>query len=129
MSDAPRCLPARLPVPAASKVVRRPVEDIDIALLPVILLLKGEESCILIGWEGVGDDLSALAAAPEAGQGEVRMRRAELSNATSALPSSVAPLYFDARARSAQIGCGALVLGRAGANSGRFIAMLLLLRF
>lgn len=83
----------------ASKVVRRPVEDIDIALLPVILLLKGEESCILIGWEGVGDDLSARLLFPEAGQGEVRMRRAELLERYLGIAIFCRPRFtFDARA-------------------------------
>lgn len=60
----------------ASKVVRRPLERIDRALLPVILLLKGDHACILLGWDEAGENASVLL--PESGQGSVSLPRGEL---------------------------------------------------
>ena len=40
----------------SSKVVRRALDKIDATLLPVILLLEGNEACVLLGWEDGGAD-------------------------------------------------------------------------
>ena len=34
----------------SSRIVRRALNDIDAALLPAVLLLHGEQACVLIGW-------------------------------------------------------------------------------
>ena len=60
----------------ASKLVRRPLEQIDAALLPVILLLKGNEACILLGWEE--DGTSAKLLFPDTAQGAVPLSRENL---------------------------------------------------
>ena len=60
----------------SAKVVRRPLEKIDLALLPVILLLAGDEACILHSWDADTDEARLLF--PDTGQGEVTLKRAEL---------------------------------------------------
>ncbi len=83
----------------ASKIVRRPVERIDNALLPAILLLHGDEACILLGWEGEGDAASARLLFPESGQGEIRLGREELLARYLGIAIFCRPRFtFDARA-------------------------------
>lgn len=60
----------------AARVVRRPLERIDPALLPAVLLLKGDEACVLLGWDESGEQARLLF--PETGQGSVTLTRAEL---------------------------------------------------
>ena len=60
----------------ASKLVRRPLEQIDVALLPVILLLKGNEACILLGWDE--DGACAKLLFPDTAQGAVPLSRENL---------------------------------------------------
>ncbi|MFA7293560.1 MAG: type I secretion system permease/ATPase [Rhodocyclaceae bacterium] len=87
----------------SSKIVRRPVEEIDVALLPAILLLKDDEACILLGWEGkdeAGNDAKVTARLlfPEAGQGEVRLTRDELLARYLGIAIFCRPRFsFDAR--------------------------------
>ena len=59
----------------SAKVVRRPLRKIDPALLPAILLLNGNDACVLQGWN---DDGQAQLLLPDAGQGAVSMAREEL---------------------------------------------------
>ena len=40
----------------SSKLVRRDLEKIDAALLPVILLLEGDEACVLMDWDESGEN-------------------------------------------------------------------------
>jgi ATP-binding cassette subfamily C protein LapB len=61
----------------SSKVVRRSLDKIDAALLPVILLLGGNEACLLLGWEADGQTARLLFA--ETGQGGVTLSREELA--------------------------------------------------
>ncbi|MBZ0106583.1 MAG: type I secretion system permease/ATPase [Sulfuricella denitrificans] len=61
----------------ASKVVRRSLEKIDQALLPVILLLHGNEACLLLGWDAQGETARLLF--PDTGQGSVTLSRDEIS--------------------------------------------------
>ncbi|MDP2818990.1 MAG: type I secretion system permease/ATPase [Polaromonas sp.] len=58
------------------KILRRPLEKIDAALLPVVLLLEGDGACLLLGWDEKGEVANLLF--PEAGQGVVVLRREEL---------------------------------------------------
>lgn len=83
----------------ASKIVRRPLERIDNALLPAILLLHGDEACILLGWEGEGAAASARLLFPESGQGEIRLGREELQARYLGIAIFCRPRFtFDARA-------------------------------
>ncbi len=59
----------------SAKIVRRELGRIDPALLPVILLLDGNEACVLLGWEG--DDARVLF--PETGQGSILLAREHLA--------------------------------------------------
>lgn len=60
----------------SSKIVRRPLESIDSALLPVILLLKGDQACVLLRWNRTKDAARVLF--PETGQGKVTLTLKEL---------------------------------------------------
>lgn len=60
----------------AAKVVRRPLERIDSALLPVVLLISGEEACVLLGWDESGNTARLLF--PDTGQGTVQLSREAL---------------------------------------------------
>ncbi|OHC65184.1 MAG: ABC transporter [Rhodocyclales bacterium GWA2_65_19] len=57
----------------SSKVVRRPLEKIDAALLPAILLLEDNEACILLDWNDDGSQARLLF--PDTAQGAVLMTR------------------------------------------------------
>ena len=60
----------------SSKIVRRQLESIDSALLPVILLLKGDQACVLLRWNKSRDAARVLF--PETGQGKVTLSLKEL---------------------------------------------------
>lgn len=60
----------------SAKLVRRNLERIDEVLLPAVLLLKGEEACVLLGWDEGGDNARLLF--PETGQGSVLLSREAL---------------------------------------------------
>jgi len=60
----------------SAKLVRRPLERIDAVLLPAVLLLNGEEACVLLGWDESGENARLLF--PETGQGSVSLNRDEL---------------------------------------------------
>lgn len=60
----------------ASRVVRRALNKINSALMPVVLLLKENEACVLLGWDESGEQASLLF--PETGQGKVTLERKEL---------------------------------------------------
>jgi len=59
-----------------SKVLRRPLDKIDTALLPVVLLLADGEACLLMGWNETSDVAQLLF--PETGQGSVTLGRHDL---------------------------------------------------
>lgn len=61
----------------SAKLVKRPLAHIDEALLPAVLLLKGDEACVLLGWDESGEQARLLF--PETGQGSVSLSRAELA--------------------------------------------------
>ncbi|UCV12447.1 type I secretion system permease/ATPase [Dechloromonas denitrificans] len=60
----------------SAKLMRRQIERIDPVLLPAVLLTKGEEACVLLGWDDAGENARLLF--PETGQGTVLMARDEL---------------------------------------------------
>ena len=80
----------------AAKVVRRPLERIDPALLPVVLLIAGEEACVLLGWDESGDTARLLF--PETGQGSVQLSREELLRRYAGIAIFARPHFrFDQR--------------------------------
>lgn len=80
----------------ASKIVRRALNDIDASLLPVILLLKGDEACVLLGWDETGAGARLLF--PETGQGEVALSRAALAERYLGIALFARPRFsFDTR--------------------------------
>ena len=80
----------------SSRIVRRKLDAIDAALLPVILLLKGDEACVLLGWNAAGDEARLLF--PETGQGEVTLTRSELAERYVGIALFARPRFtFDAR--------------------------------
>ena len=80
----------------SSKIVRRPLEAIDHALLPVILLLKGDQACVLLGWDEAGSMARLLF--PETGQGEVLLSRDALAERYLGIALFARPRFsFDAR--------------------------------
>ncbi len=81
----------------ASRVVRRSLDAIDNALLPVVLLLKGDEACVLLAWNDAGDTARLLF--PETGQGEIQLSRSELAERYMGIALFARPRFtFDARA-------------------------------
>lgn len=80
----------------SSKVVRRPLKKIDPALLPVILLLEGNEACLLLGWDESGE--SARLLLPDSGQGSVTLSRDALEARYSGIAIFSRPHFrFDQR--------------------------------
>lgn len=61
----------------ASKVLRRPLDRLGAAVLPAILLLEGNEACVLLEWES--DGAVARVLMPETGQGGIAIGREELA--------------------------------------------------
>ena len=80
----------------SGRVVRRDLDAIDDALLPAILLLQGDEACILLGWNEARDSAKLLF--PETGQGEVSLSRDELAGRYLGIAIFSRPRFlFDAR--------------------------------
>jgi ATP-binding cassette subfamily C protein LapB len=80
----------------SSRLVRRALDDIDGALLPVILLLDKDQACVLLAWDEKRETAQLLF--PETGQGEVRLTRAELGDRYLGITAFVRPRFvFDAR--------------------------------
>ena len=82
----------------ASKVVRRPLERIEPALLPAILLLEGNQACLLMGWQGEGEGATAQVLFPESGQGAVSLPRGEVERRYAGIAIFARPRFrFDQR--------------------------------
>jgi ATP-binding cassette subfamily C protein LapB len=80
----------------SSKVVRRPLDKIDTALLPVILLLQNNEACLLLGWDESNSVARLLF--PDTGQGAVSLSREELSSRYTGVAIFARPHFrFDQR--------------------------------
>jgi ATP-binding cassette subfamily C protein LapB len=78
----------------ATKLQRAALADIDAATLPVMLLLKGDKACVLLGREE-GKNRVLL---PETGQGTVLLDDAELAQRTTGLVLYIRPHFrFDKR--------------------------------
>ena len=82
----------------SSRILRRQLDAIDTALLPAILLLKDDQACVLLAWEGEGSNASAQLLVPETGQGEIRLSRTELAERYLGIAIFARPRFvFDAR--------------------------------
>lgn len=82
----------------ATRLQRLPLDAIDTATLPVLLILRDNQACVLIGWDG--DHARVLL--PETGQGAVRLTHAELAARYSGVVLFVRPHFrFDTPAPSA----------------------------
>lgn len=80
----------------SARIVRRDLGKIEAALLPVILLLNGNEACILTGWEDNGARARVLF--PETGQGGVVLSRDELAQRYAGIAIFARPHFrFDDR--------------------------------
>jgi len=81
----------------ATRVVRRTLAQLDAAVMPIVLLLNGEQAAVLVGWDQEGQVARLLL--PETGQGEVTLPVAELEQRYTGMAISVRPRFrFDARA-------------------------------
>ena len=78
----------------ATKLQRTALADIDAATLPVLLLLKGDKACVLLGRERNSNRVLL----PETGQGTVLLDDAELAARATGLVLYVRPHFrFDKR--------------------------------
>lgn len=82
----------------AARLQRLPLEAIDPAALPAILVLAGNQSCVLTGWAADG---RAQVLLPATGQGAVALTREELAARYAGVTLFVRPQFrFDSRARA-----------------------------
>lgn len=82
----------------AARLQRLPLEAIDAAALPAILVLAGNQSCVLTGWAADG---SAQVLLPATGQGAVTLAREDLQARYAGVALFVRPQFrFDSRTRS-----------------------------
>ncbi len=79
----------------AARLQRLPLERIDAAALPTILVLAGNQACVLLGW---GTDGQARVLLPETGQGAVTLARDDLAARYAGVTLFVRPHFrFDSR--------------------------------
>lgn len=92
--------PALLPRVAAragltARLARRPLEDLRPGLLPVVLLLKDKQACILLEWLPAGE---ARVRFPESGESADVLTRDELESLYAGIVFFVRPVFnFDQR--------------------------------
>ncbi len=80
----------------ASNIVRKPLDRLNAALFPAVLLLDGEEACVLLGWKDEGR--TARVIFPELGQAEAVLPREELAARYAGHAILARPEFrFDAR--------------------------------
>lgn len=85
----------------SAKVARRSLDRIDALLLPAVLLLKGEEACVLLGWDESGTTARVLF--PETGQGSVQVPRDALDERYTGIAIFCRP-HFRFDQRTPQVG-------------------------
>ncbi len=79
-----------------SKVVQTSLDKLNPALFPVVLLLKGQEACVLLGWTDEGQ--TARLIFPELSEAEGLLPRAELAARYAGHAIFARPkFHFDAR--------------------------------
>jgi ATP-binding cassette subfamily C protein LapB len=80
----------------SAKLQRLALDRIDSAALPVILILKDNQACVLMGWDA--DGATARVLLPETGQGSISLTRTELQTRYTGVVLFVRPHFrFDAR--------------------------------
>ena len=80
----------------SAKLQRVTLDRIDPAALPVILILKDNQACVLMGWDS--DGATARVLLPETGQGSVTLTRTDLQARYTGVVLFVRPHFrFDAR--------------------------------
>nr|WP_310738770.1 type I secretion system permease/ATPase [Piscinibacter sp. HJYY11] len=80
----------------SAKLQRLALDRIDTAALPVILVLKDNQACVLMGWDA--DGATARVLLPETGQGSINLTRTELQARYTGVALFVRPHFrFDAR--------------------------------
>ena len=80
----------------SSKVIQKPLDDLNPALFPAVLLLNNEEACILLGWKDEGR--TARLIFPELGEAEAVLSRDELATRYAGHTILARPEFrFDAR--------------------------------
>lgn len=85
----------------SAKLARRSLDRIDEMLLPAVLLLKGDEACVLMGWDEDGQTARLLF--PETGQGSVVLSRQVLEERYAGITIFVRP-HFRFDKRTPQVG-------------------------
>lgn len=85
----------------SAKVARRSLDRIDALLLPAVLLLDGEEACVLLGWDESGTTARVLF--PETGQGSVQVPRDALVERYAGIAIFCRP-HFRFDQRTPQVG-------------------------
>jgi ATP-binding cassette subfamily C protein LapB len=85
----------------SAKVARRSLDRIDALLLPAVLLLDGEEACVLLGWDESGTTARVLF--PETGQGSVQVPRDALDERYTGIAIFCRP-HFRFDQRTPQVG-------------------------
>ncbi|MBT9590794.1 MAG: type I secretion system permease/ATPase [Thiobacillus sp.] len=80
----------------SSKLIQKPLDDLNPALFPAVLLLNNEEACILLGWKDEGR--TARLIFPELGEAEALLPRDELAARYAGHTILARPEFrFDAR--------------------------------
>ena len=85
----------------SAKVVKRSLDRINDVLLPAVLLLDGDEACVLLGWDESGQTARLLF--PETGQGSHQMAREDLARRYTAIAIFARP-HFRFDSRTPQVG-------------------------
>ncbi|WP_298398838.1 type I secretion system permease/ATPase [uncultured Azonexus sp.] len=85
----------------SAKLVKRSLDSIDDVLLPAVLMLKGDEACVLLGWDDSRENARLLF--PDTGQGSVVMSRAELATRYLGIAIFARP-HFRFDKRTPQVG-------------------------
>jgi len=87
----------------SAKLQRTALDTIDTAALPAILILQGNQSCVLLGWDDAGARARVLL--PETGQGSVTLERDDLVRRYTGVTLFVRPHFrFDARTPEVRAG-------------------------
>ncbi|OZA13444.1 MAG: type I secretion system permease/ATPase, partial [Hydrogenophilales bacterium 17-62-8] len=80
----------------SSKLIQKPLDELNPALFPAVLLLNNEEACILLGWQDEGR--TARLIFPELGEAEALLPRDELAARYAGHTILARPEFrFDAR--------------------------------
>jgi len=84
-----------------TRLQRLPLDAIDGAALPALLILRDNRACVLLGWDADGAEARVLL--PETGQGSVSLVRGELLARYSGVVLFVRPHFrFDERTEPAE---------------------------